>query len=100
MAHSRELEAGLASAQAAEQKVRTQAAGLEVQRREKQAAAAALEARQGELVRDRQQLLQQMAWRRELLARLEAEAADLDAREAGLQASLDRLADEGQRRHR
>ena len=96
MARSGELEAGLLSAQAVEQKVRTQAAGLEVQRREKQAAAAALEAQQGELERDRQHLLQQMAWRRELLARLDAEAADLDAREAGLRASLDRLADETQ----
>ncbi len=94
VAHSRELEAGLAGAQAAEQEVRARAAGLEKQRREKQAAAAALEAQQGGLDRDRQHLLQQMAWRRELLARLDAEAADLDAREAGLRTNLDRLADE------
>jgi chromosome segregation protein len=96
MAHSRELEAGLADAEAAEQQVRTQAAGLEVKRREKRSAATVLEAQQGGLDRDRQHLLQQTAWRRELVTRLDAEAADLDAREAKLRTSLAQLADEAQ----
>ncbi len=96
IAHNEELEAGLVGAHAAEQEVRAAVAGLEVKRREKQATAAALEAQQGGLDRDRQQQLQQMAWQRELLTRLDAEAADLSTREAGLRTSLARLADEAQ----
>jgi chromosome segregation protein len=95
-AHSQEVEAGLEEAQAAEEEARSQAAGLEVKRREKQGTAAALEARRGELGRDRQHQLQQMAWRRELLARLDAEAADLSSREEGLRTGLVRLDDEVQ----
>ena len=96
VAHSQELEAGLESAQVAEQGVRAQAAGLEVKRREKQAMATALEMERGGLDRDRRHQLQQMGWRRELLSRLDAEAADLNSREVGLQTSLARLADEAQ----
>ena len=94
MARIGELEAGLSDAQAVEQEVRTRAAGLDAELREKQSAAAALEVQQGGLDRDRQHQLQQMAWRRELLDRLDLEAAALDTREAGLRASLVRLADE------
>ena len=63
MARSQELEAGLDGAQAAEQEVRAQAANLEPKRQERRSAAVALETQQGELDRDRQHLLEQMAWR-------------------------------------
>ncbi len=96
VARSRELEAELDGVQAAEQEVRSQTSGLELTRRDKRAAAVELEAQQGSLDRDRQHQLQQMVWRRELLTRLDTEAAGLDAREAALRAGLARLAGETQ----
>ena len=96
MAHCKEIEADLTGAQVAEQELRATVVGLAAKRREKQSSAAALEAQQGDLGRDRQHQLQQMAWRRELLTRLGTEAADLSTREAGLQASLARLAEDAQ----
>jgi chromosome segregation protein len=92
----REIEADLAQAQAVDAKMREQLAELDQRRRAGGEILAQAQARQQDLSREAERTAQQMAWRRELMARLEDEEQGLDALESSLRAELTQLAAERQ----
>jgi chromosome segregation protein len=87
-----EIEADLLQGQAVEAKMREQLAELDQRRRAGEEILAQARARHRDLDREAERIAQQIAWRQELVAQLDAEGQELDALESSLRAELARLA--------
>jgi chromosome segregation protein len=90
-AEGQKLEAALAEAQSVEQQLRDQVTTLAARRREKEGAAAEIQAQLQNLEREADLAAQQIALRQSQVTQLDEEAAGLDALESSLQADMARL---------
>jgi chromosome segregation protein len=86
-----QIETSLAEAQSAEEQVREQVAALDVQRLNLEEALAASRAQRRDVEREAEHVAQQIAFREELVAKLDHEADELEAQGSSLEADLRRF---------